>query len=277
MVVVASMTLVAGCSLGSQDEDGGSETVTVTSSSSSTPTQETHTETATGSPTSPPSASATPDGDDDGEDDDSGDGLPSDPGSYADGFVRAWGIGDREDASRYATASSVSTLFAIDTHGGSSWTRTSTARQGDRSQVSYSDGEGFVLHVLVDRETAAAGEGDAVVSASLEYEGADASEDWEADDSGTSVAETTAGTYCDALVRAWGSGDRGTADDYATAGVMTQLFDDYGTGGSGWSQTSVSPSEAVYTNSDGTTLTLSFDSNAVEQGSGDAIHSAEIS
>lgn len=277
VVVIASLVLVSACSLGSED-DAGSETVTVTSSSSPSSaspssTQETRTETATATATAS-SSSATDPGSSPSEDG-AVDGLPSDVGDYADGFVRAWGIGDREDASRYATDSTVSTLFALEPRGGSSWTRTEEDQQGGRTQVSYTDDEGMTLYVLVDTDTAGSGDADAVVAATLEHTDSEAESEGDGD-AGASVSETTTGAYCDAFVRAWGAGERGTADDYAMSSVMTELFDHHGTGGSGWSQTSVTGGTAVYTDTDGTKLTLYVDTVSVENGWGDGIYHAEL-
>lgn len=279
VVVVASLALVGGCSTGSDQADVPA-TVTVTdtaeadpstsssSSSGSSPTPtaadgET-TETATATPTSG--------------------GLPTDVGEYADAFVRAWGIGDRPDASRYATVSTVGELFGMDARGGSGWSRQDSTDQGGRMQVRYTDDEGMTLYVLVDRATAAAGDEDAVVGANLEWEDTGSWEDDTYDPgeeasglSDITVSETTTGDYCDALVRAWGAGQRSTADRYATPTAMTGLFDDYGTGGSGWSRISAGTHSASYTHTDGTTLTLYVNHVAVEAGRGDAAYYAEFS
>lgn len=284
VVIVASLALVGGCSLGSQEADSDPETVTVTSSSSSTSTQETHTETATATETSTASSStsrSTP-----GLATTSpaaGGNLPTTPLDYADGFVRAWGIGDRQEASRHATATTVSSLFAMDARGGSNWSRDGEVDQGGRTQVRYTDGTGFVLYVLVDRATARAGDGDAVVGASLEYEvtgsedGYDPGEE-SAGISDITVPETTIATYCDALVRAWGAGKETTADRYATPTAMDGLFADHGVaGGSGWSRTSSDSYSATYTNTDGSTLTLYANSISVANGWGDGVYYAEFS
>lgn len=280
VVVVASLTLVSGCSLLSQGESQGEEpeTVTVTSSSSSTATEETHTETATATETETSSPSdTTTNSPGPTRSSATTAALPTNALSYADGFVRAWGIGDRQDASRYATATAVSSLFGVDARGGSNWSRDGEVDQGGRTQVRYTNDDDLVLYVLVDRATAGSGDRHGVVGASLEYESSSAGEDDDSDGvSDTSVPETSTGAYCDALVRAWGSGKRGTADRYATSTAMRQLFDDHGTGGSGWSQTSVSRYNAVYTNTDGTKLTLYFNSVSVANGWGDGVYYAEF-
>lgn len=207
-------------------------------------------------------------------------GLPTGVNEYADAFVRSWGIGDRPDASRYATVDAVRDLFGMDSRGGSSWARQDSTEQGARTMVKYSDDSGMALYVLVDRATAGSGSEDAVVGASLEYEGGDYVYDPGEEASGLSditVAETTTGTYCDALVRAWGAGRRTTGDKYATDTAMTSLFDGYGTGGSGWTRVSAGTHSAVYSNTDGSTVTLYVNHVAVEAGRGDAVFDAEFS
>lgn len=283
MVVVASLTVVVGCSRGSTDEGSRAETVTVTSSSSSSATQETRTETATetapASETAP--SSSTPDTAS-SSDTAAGD-LPTDVAEYADSFVRAWGIGDRDDASRYATSTAISDLFAMDSRGGSGWTRQDSTEQGTRTQVKYTDDNdsASTLYVLVDRDAATSGSPDAVVGASLEYElGEDYSYDPGEESAGISditVPETTTADYCDALVRAWGAGNRTTADQYATQTAMDGLFGDQDVaGGSGWSRTSSTSYSATYTNTDGSTLTLSVNSISVDEGRGDGVFYAEF-
>ncbi len=284
VVVVASLTLVSGCSLLSQGDNDADEpeTVTVTgdaeSETDSESDQETHTETATETaeetePASETTSSSSPESTTSAT---SGT-LPTNALSYADGFVRAWGIGDRDDASRYATSTTVNGLFGVDARGGSNWSRDGEVDQGGRTQVRYTNGDDLVLYVLVDRSAASSGQSSAVVGASLEYESSDAGEDDDSDGvADSTVPETSTGTYCDALVRAWGSGKRGTADRYATPTAMRQLFDEHGTGGGGWSQTSVSRYNAVYTNTDGTKLTLYFNSVSVSNGWGDGVYYAEF-
>lgn len=291
VAVVASLTLVSGCSLLSQGDDDADdpETVTVTSGEDadadsdedrdedSDSEQETHTETATETAEETEPDSETETSSDSPDPSSSTGNLPTSASSYADGFVRAWGIGDRQDASRYATSTAVSSLFGADARGGSNWSRDTSVDQGSRTQVRYTNDDDLVLYVLVDRSTASSGNEHAVVGASLEYESSSAGED---DDSegfaDTTVPETSTGDYCDALVRAWGSGKRGTADRYADSTAMRQLFDEHGTGGSGWSQTSVSRYNAVYTNTDGTKLTLYFNSVSVSNGWGDGVYYAEF-
>ncbi len=274
MVVVASLTLVGGCSAGSTTPVAP-ETVTVTDSAisdTSTSTSSTARATATETATATQTATAT------------SAGLPTGIDEYADAFVRAWGIGDRPDASRYATVDAVRDLFGQDARGGSSWTRQDSTDQGTRTQVSYTDDSGMTLYVLVDRAIASAGDDDAVVGANLEWADTEISDDYTYDPgeeasglSDITVSETTTGDYCDALVRAWGAGQRSTADRYATPTAMTGLFDDYGTGGSGWSRISAGTHSASYTHTDGTTLTLYVNHVAVEAGRGDAAYYAEFS
>lgn len=49
--------------------------------------------------------------------------LPTNAAAYADGLVRAWGIGDRGAASNYATAAVVQSLFSFADPGGPHWKR----------------------------------------------------------------------------------------------------------------------------------------------------------
>lgn len=286
MVVIASLTLASGCSLLSEGDGDADEpeTVTVTSGSESEDDsdegQETHTETATETADETETAEETSDSSsspDTSTSSTASGSLPTSTLAYADGFVRAWGIGDRDDASRYATSTTVSSLFSADARGGSNWSRDGKVEQGNRTQVRYTNGDDLVLYVLVDRSAASSGQTGAVVGASVEYESPSAGEEEDSDGvADTTVPETSTGTYCDALVRAWGSGQRGTADRYATPTAMRQLFDEYGTGGSGWSQSSVSRYNAVYTNTDGTKLTLYFNSVSVGNGWGDGVYYAEF-
>src|SRR5699024_2210468 len=98
---------MSGCSSDAgASEDGGTVTVMETSSppessSSSTSSEESEEpESSSTSSTSETSRETSDEGS-------SVSGLPGDPGDYADAFVRAWGIGDRPDATRYATPEAV--------------------------------------------------------------------------------------------------------------------------------------------------------------------------
>ena len=205
---------------------------------------------------------------------------PTGVNEYADAFVQAWGLGDRTEASDYATALTVTNLFAIDGRGGSSWVRKESTQQGSRTQVRYTDGMGTTLYVLVDQATAASGATDAIVGANLEWE--DSSSDWTFDDGNTSDSSAVTGlpstvdSSADAFVRAWGVDDR-TMDNSATDSVVTTLYADYGSGGSRWSRSSSTASSATYTNTDGSVLVLDVDATTVSAGRGDGITGADIS
>lgn len=277
VVVVASLTLVVGCSLGAESE--GPSTVTVTSSSS-TPQTQTETTTATQTPTSsspsspsssapdPTTTSSAPDV-----------ALPTGVGPYTDGFVQAWGIGDRSAASSYATTTAVSSLFAYDGRGGSSWTRGAATEQGNRTQVKYTDGTGQTLYVLVDTAAAQQGSANAVVGANPEWEDTHetvpAPDDWDIDTPASGLPSTVT-EYADAFVRAWGV-DAVSMDDYASDDVVTTLYTDYGSGGSNWSRSASTSSTVTYSNTDGSTLVLSLDAATVSAGSGEGIIGATIS
>ncbi|WP_427383618.1 hypothetical protein [Janibacter sp. G56] len=275
IVAVASMAGLGACS--AEPSSDASATVTATSSSSR-PEKVTKTTTVTATAsttrTTSPAPTTTP------RTTPTMGPLPTDIGSYADAFVRAWGIGDQPSASRYATVTTVSSLFAMDPRGGSTWKRGSQVEQDGRMQVRYTDGAGTALYVLIDRGLTATGSEDAIVAANLEYEGDSTGYDAGEEAAGVSdiaVAETTVAAYCDALVRAWGAGQRSTADKYATQTAMTQLFDGYGTEGGSWSRSSSDAYSATYTDASGTTLTLWVEPQAVVAGRGDGAYIADFS
>ena len=93
--------------------------------------------------------------------------LPRGTRAYADGFVRAWGAGDRDKAGRYATSATVSDLFGVSALGGTSWQRRSSTVEGARTRVRYSNSSGRTLAVLVDEAAASSGREHAVVGADL--------------------------------------------------------------------------------------------------------------
>ena len=96
--------------------------------------------------------------------------LPTSVGPYSDSFVHAWGIGDSQAASRYATDAALTTLFQYDGRGGSSWAYKSSTALGSRTQVRYADGSGRSLYVVLDRATVARGAAHAVVGANVEVD-----------------------------------------------------------------------------------------------------------
>ena len=211
--------------------------------------------------------------------------LPTSPGAYADGFVRAWGIGDSQDASRYATEAAVTSLFQYDGRGGGSWVRQSSAVLGGRTQVRYVDGTGASLYVVVDTAAAGRGASRAVVGANMEWQNVDNGYQGDPGSGGydypdrPAVAtglQTSVGEYADALVRAWGVGDAYAADAYATDGALSIMFAQYGTGGSSWRRTASTSSSATFTNHDGVRLLLGLDPAKVSAGRGDGVHSASF-
>lgn len=214
--------------------------------------------------------------------------LPTGAGAYADGFVRAWGIGDRPAASRYASADTVASLFQYDARGGSTWKRESSLVQEARTQVRYTDGTGASLYLLVDNATAERGAPAAIVGANVEWDDTDNTYDGEAPTYDYGIAapeeptvvtglESTAGEYADALVRAWGVGDRSAADAYASDEALSAMFGTYGSGGSHWRRTSATSSSATYANDDGTLLTLYLDPTTVSAGRGEGVYGATFS
>lgn len=102
--------------------------------------------------------------------------LPTSVGPYVDGFVQAWGVGDSQAASRYATEAAVASLFQSARRGGNTWAYESSTALGSRTQVLYADGSGRSLHVLVDNAMVARGAGQAVMDIHVEVGNAIA--DW---------------------------------------------------------------------------------------------------
>lgn len=268
VVVVATLIAVAGCTIGGESKTPA--TVTVTSSA---PPTHPETTTAADAATSP-SATQTPSM----TSSTSSSGLPTGVGLYADGFVRAWGIGDRDAASRYASATAVSSLFAYDGRGGNTWVRDASTEQDSRTQVKYIDGTGQALYVLVDTAAAQEGSRGAVVGANAEWEIHDdvpVPDDWDIDIPASGLPSTVT-EYADAFVRAWGV-DAISMDDYATDEVVATLYANYGSGGSNWSRSSSTATTVTYTNTDGSMLVLSLDTMTVSAGNGEGITDARVS
>lgn len=303
--IVATTVLVVGCSSGSQDSDPtspGTVTVTYSSSTSNAPSTTTVTPGPSGSPgadgstgtdastgpdrttgTTPgasqpaptstrggPAAPAPPAKDDTR--------LPTEAAAYADGFVRAWGAGDRGKASRYATARTVTTLFGADALGGTTWKRQGSTDEGARTRVQYVDDIGRTLDVVVDESSASSGTTEAVVGAILAAGAtADPTKGGDGDDSSGVVGLPRSVTdYADAMIRAWGKDDL-SAWDYATDEVMKRLYAEYGSGGPRWSRSSSTSSSVTYTNKDGARVVLTVDSGRVALGQKDAVTAASIS
>lgn len=265
---------MSGCS---SDGGGSGDRRTVTATETASPTESSSRSTSEdegeeSDSSSTSSSSSTSETSDEGS---SVSGLPGDPGEYADAFVRAWGIGDRPDAARYATPEAVSALFAYDPRGGSTWQRAGSTTQGERTQVRYTDGNGSTLYVLLDTATAGAGEGGAIVAGNVEWTGDVAPEpepEPEPTEEQVRGLPSTIGPYCDALVRAWGADNRVSAMDYATDGAASTLFDILTPGQSDWSRTGTTDSSATYENSSGERITIFVDPATVSAGVGDAAY-----
>ncbi len=206
-------------------------------------------------------------------------GLPTGAGSYADGFISAWGLGDRPDASRYATEEATSSLFAYRSRGGSSWVQRDSIVQGSRTQVRYTDGDGGVVYVLVDTAGADAGAADAVVAANSEQHYAPPTETAAPEpppsEPATGLPSSTR-DYADALVRAWGNDDQQVADDYATDSALQTLWGDLTPGESDWRYVSSTPTSATYTDDDGGQFTLLLTPSLVSSGRGDAVYGVSV-
>lgn len=291
--VAAASAVVAGCS--AQPDDGaspGPETVTVTysSSTSNAPTTQTVTSSpsstrgrsstpsssgdspgssASGpssSPSSSPSASSGPSSDDPTSERPDAQ-LPSSAGEYADAFVRAWGKGDRTDASTYGTGAAVSALFGQASNGGGGWQRTGTTEYAGSTQVTYSDGS-HSLTLVVDHTALGAGDEHAVTSAVL----SNGEPTTAPTDDGDGLPQTVS-AYADAFVRAWGKSDSG-AWDYANDEVRSILGSGAGPNPGAWSRSSTDGSLVSYRNRDGSLLVLQLDGDRVADGSRDAITGA---
>lgn len=280
---IAVMALLAGCGGGGADEAIPEADVTITPGvrNDAPSPAETPTATPTPTPTPTPARQAAAESGQASESRTQQGSLTTDTGEYADAFVRAWGIGDRQDASRYASPTALDALFTYDGRGGSTWKRDSAISQGPSTEVRYKDGNGQSLYVVVDNATVGRGAGQAVVGANVEYDGAPAEPEPETDtyvgeDPSVTGLPTTSADYADSLVRAWGVGDRAAAQPYASDLVVSTLFDGYGTGGADWKQTSASPSVVSYRNSNGDTLDLHLDTKVVSAGRGNAVTYAEF-
>lgn len=286
-LVVAVCVAATACSPGgSEPTDTGPDTVTVTFSSSTSNAPSTTTITPSGGstqsdtpPASPspgqpaptstrgaPDTTAAPATDDDRS-------LPRGTRAYADGFVRAWGAGDRDKAGRYATSATVSDLFGVSALGGTSWQRRSSTVEGARTRVRYTNSSGRSLAVLVDEAAASSGREHAVVGADLGPAPTSTPTETPTDAVGLPRSVTD---YADAMIRAWGKDDP-SAWDYSTDEVMRTLYDDWGTGGPRWARVSSTASTVTYRNKGGGTLVLTLDGGRVADGLTDAITGAAFS
>lgn len=302
--LVAS-ALVTGCSPGRDEADpDGTVTVTYSSSTSNAPT----TQTVTSSP-SPGGGGAGTDGNGGGSGGSGGTGgspttsggsgtdssggastspgspaatsgqstsapasNPTDAGSYADAFVRAWGRGDRATAARLATASAVSSLFGQRSSGGGGWQRQGIAYDGGNATVTYADGTDR-LGVRLDVGAAGEGRDGAITGATLTTGGGDSEN---GDDTSGATLPTTITGYADAFVRAWGKGEA-SAWTYTTAGVESSFGAAHPSGGAAWARASSSGSTVTYSTRDGGTLVLTLDPAQVGVGAQDAITAASLS
>ena len=207
--------------------------------------------------------------------------MPTTAGDYADGFVRAWGIGDRGTAERYATNDTVASLFAGWPRGGSTWKRTRSDPQDARTQVTYMDADRTTLYVVLDTATMARGTEDAIVGTTIEHDVAAEPESGmdgiDADDYAVTGLPTTVTGYADAFVRSWGVGDP-VAGQYLREWVVEGLYGGgNGIGGPSWARTASTSTTATYTNSgDGSTMVITLDPDRVAAGRGDAIIAIDL-
>src|SRR5699024_9423436 len=141
------------------------------------------------------------------------------------------------------------------------------------TQVRYTDGNGSTLYVLLDTATAGAGKGGAIVAGNVEWTGDVAPEPVpEPTEEQARGLPSTIGPYCDALVRAWGADNRTSAEDYATDGATSTLFDSLTPGQGDWSRTGTTDSSATYENGSGDRITIFLDPATVSAGVGDAAY-----
>lgn len=202
-------------------------------------------------------------------------GLPQVGGAYADAFVRAWGLGDKQAADRYATTDVMNALFAYPGYrGGSTWARNRLYVQDGRTQVVYRDASGVELFLLLDNAILARGGDGAIVST-----------DYSARDTAPSTGggAVPAGLprdpaeYANQLIRAWGVGDWSHADRYAGDGAMAVIFAGGSRGGPTWSTVTVRDDVAVSRNSrTGSVLRLYLDLNRITAGAEDGVYAASI-
>lgn len=91
--------------------------------------------------------------------------FPTNPTDYADDFVSAFGVGDKEKVAELATDSTYTALYAHPHPHADRWDRTSSQSRAGTTYVSYFNTEDKGrLTVSVKNETASHGDEDAVTS-----------------------------------------------------------------------------------------------------------------
>jgi hypothetical protein len=155
LALVALLVVAASCG----DDEGASTTTTEASTSTTaaeTTTSTTSTPPATTVPTSTPTTAAT------------GQGMPTDPESYAVAFVEAWAAGDHERALELGTSAAVDTIFAYDSGGPGLWSLVQCEGAAGSSYCTFSAGGDPTIVVRVGNEAASQGMPGAVSEVQVE-------------------------------------------------------------------------------------------------------------
>lgn len=137
--------------------------------------------------------------------------------TYADRLVRAWGRGDTRATACYAAPAVLNALWSISDVGGGHWKRTASEGAAGTIYVTYTNQAGPGRIVL------------GVTNVGLRGNGG-----WHAARVATVSGNPVHGSRSDALVRAWGIGDRTAAAWFARPAVTTRLFAYRHVGGSHW-------------------------------------------
>lgn len=203
--------LLAACS---GDDDSADDTTTTTTTEATTASPETTAPPPTSETTAPPADETTAPPETSSE---AGSPLPESGAAAASELVRAWGAGDRARAAELATPEVVDQLFGHAEVGGDDWERlwcdstavelyctfTSASR---RESLTTQEGSGGIATVTFGTATA---------------------------DVSPELAEGA-----DALIRAWGSGDRDAAGRFASETDVQTLFGYVDPGGATWERVS---------------------------------------
>lgn len=140
--------------------------------------------------------------------------------AYADQLVRAWGRGDVAATYCYATPAVADQLFDQANPGGIHWRRTFSQGAAGTIYVTYhDDARGGNLTVGI-HDLGLRGPGGWHAAYTARFQG--------------EPPALGPLAWGDALIRAWGRGDRVAASYYATPAVVNTLFDDADPGGGHW-------------------------------------------
>lgn len=210
-IAAAPLTLALLLAACSDDDPADDATTTTTaaeaeatsSSTASAPSETEATEPPSSETTAPPETEPPSQ---------AGDPLPE-AGDVAPELVRAWGAGDRERAAELATPAVVDQLFGHADPGGDDWellSCDSTAIEQICTFTSVSRGESLTTHEG----------GDGIASVTF--------------GTATDVVRPELAEAADALVRAWGAGDRAAAAAYADETDVRTLFGFADPGGDTW-------------------------------------------